>query len=89
MGCSQYDLCLPLLLLLIRTGNAGGDDDNVGSRKRLLHSIIGGEVAFDFGDGGDVGQIGGNTGSVDDIVEGEVVDLFAGLEEERQRLGGG
>lgn len=71
----------------IRTGNASGDDDDVGSREGLLHSIIGGEVAVDFGDGGDVGQIGRNTGSVDDIVEGEVVDLFAGLEEERQRLG--
>jgi hypothetical protein len=36
--------------------------------------------------GGDVGQVGGNTGSVDDIVEGKLVDKRRGLEEERQRL---
>ena len=33
-------------------------------------------------------KVGGHTGGVDDIVEGELVDERAGLEEEGQRLGG-
>lgn len=33
-------------------------------------------------------QIGGDAGGVDDIVEGELVDERAGLEEEGQGLGG-
>jgi hypothetical protein len=33
-----------------------------------------------------VGQIGSDTGGVDDIVEGELVDELAGLEEQRQWL---
>lgn len=36
--------------------------------------------------GGDVGQVGGNTGGVDDIVEGELVDKGAELEEQGQGL---
>lgn len=31
-------------------------------------------------------KVGGNTGSVDDIVEGELIDERAGLEEQRKRL---
>ena len=34
-----------------------------------------------------MGKVGGYTGGVDDIVEGELVDERAGLEEEGQRLG--
>jgi hypothetical protein len=33
-----------------------------------------------------VGQIGSNTGSVDDIVEGELVNQRRGLQEEREGL---
>lgn len=36
--------------------------------------------------GGDVGEIGGNTGSVDNIVQSQLVDERTGLEEEGQRL---
>lgn len=39
-----------------------------------------------YGDGGDVRQVGGDTGSVDDIVERELVDEGRDLEEEGQRL---
>ena len=39
-----------------------------------------------YGDGGDVGQIGGDTWSVDDIVKSELLDERAGLEEEREGL---
>lgn len=35
-----------------------------------------------------MGQIGGNTGGVDNIVEGELIDERAVLEEEGQRLNG-
>jgi hypothetical protein len=36
----------------------------------------------------DVGQVGSDTGGVHDIVEGELGDELAGLEEERQWLRG-
>ena len=39
-----------------------------------------------YGDGGDVRQVGGDTGSVDDIVERELVDEGREREEEGQRL---
>lgn len=68
------------------TGNASGDDNDVSASEGLLEAIVGREEALDLGDGGDVGKVGGHTGGVDDIVEGEVVDVRAGLEEEGQRL---
>jgi hypothetical protein len=40
-----------------------------------------------YSHGGDMAQIGGDAGGVDDIVEGELVDKRAGLEEEGQGLG--
>jgi hypothetical protein len=40
-----------------------------------------------YSHGGDMAQIGGDAGGVDDIVEGELVDERAGLEEEGQGLG--
>ena len=70
------------------TGNAGGDDNNVGASEGLLEAIVGGKEALDLGDGGDVREVGGHAGSVDDIVEGELVDERASLEEEGQRLRG-
>lgn len=39
-----------------------------------------------YGNGGDVRQISGNTGGVDHIVESQLVDQRAGLEEEREGL---
>jgi hypothetical protein len=68
------------------TGNASGDDDDVSASEGLLEAIVGGKEALDLGDGGDVGKVGGHAGSVDDIVEGELVDERASLEEEGQRL---
>ena len=71
---------------MILTGNAGGNDHNIRALESLLHTIVLGEVTIDLRDGGDVGQIGGDAGSVDDIVERKVVDQRAGLEEEGQWL---
>lgn len=68
------------------TGDAGGDDDDVGAGEGVLETVIFGEKAVDLGDGGDVGEVGGHAGGVDDIVEGEVVDVRAGLEKEGERL---
>lgn len=68
------------------TRDASRDDNDVGISEGLLHAIIGGEVALNLSNGGDVGEIGGNAWCVDDIVEGEFVDERAGLEEEGQWL---
>ena len=38
------------------------------------------------GAGGDVGEIGGNAGGVDDIVKSELVDMRGCLKEKRKRL---
>jgi len=70
------------------TGNASRDDNDVSARESLLHAIVGGKVALDLGDGGDVRKVGGHARSVDDIVEGELVDERASLEKEGQRLWG-
>ena len=69
------------------TGNACGNDNYVSASEGLLEAIVGGKEALDLGDGGDVRKVGSHTGGVDDIVEGELVDERAGLEEEGQRLG--
>lgn len=68
------------------TGNASGDDDDVSASEGLLETIVGGKETLNLGDGGDVRKVGGHTGGVDDIVEGELVDERASLEEEGQRL---
>lgn len=52
------------------------------STSRLLPERVGSAYSW----GRDVRKVGGNTGSVDDIVEGELIDERAGLEEERKRL---
>ena len=44
------------------------------------------QLTFTYGNGRDMRQISSNTGSVDHIVEGQLVDQRAGLEEERQGL---
>ena len=68
------------------TGKAGGDHDDVGVLEGSLEAVVGGEVAGGDGGGGDVGEILSNTGGVDDIVQGELVDEGARLEEQRQGL---
>ena len=35
-----------------------------------------------------MGEIGSNTGGVDNVVEGQLIDMRAGLEQQRQRLWG-
>ena len=64
------------------TGNTSRDDDDVCAGECVLQAIIFGEVALDLGNGADVGEIGGDTWGVDDIVKGELVDERARLEEE-------
>lgn len=71
---------------LVRTGNTGGDDNDVSAGESLLHAIILGEVASNLCGSGDVRDIGSNTGGVDNIVEGELRDERRGLEEEGERL---
>ena len=70
------------------TGNASGDDNDVSASESLLEAIVGRKEALDLGDGGDVGEVGGHAGSVDDIVEGELVNERASLKKEGQRLRG-
>lgn len=68
------------------TGNTGRDDDNVGILERSLGSVIGGEEAGRLGLGRDVGEIGRDSGSVDDIVERELVNKRGELEEKGEGL---
>jgi hypothetical protein len=72
------------------TRNASRNDNDVCSCQSLLHAIIGREVAGNFlsclsnetpvGSGrtygyrGDMGKVGCDAGSIDDIEEGELVD---------------
>lgn len=39
-----------------------------------------------YSGGGDVREVGSNTRGVDNIVEGQLIDMRAGLEEKRQWL---
>lgn len=55
-----------------------------GSRKYREQALEQGFVTY--GNGRDVGQVSRDTGSVDDIVEGELVNQRGGLEQERERL---
>lgn len=90
---------------MARTGNASGDDNDVGILEGRLCALVGGEVAGCFlrrqlsvasleflgnarthGVGGDVRQVGGNTGGVDNIVEGELIDERGELQEQGQGL---
>jgi len=50
----------------------------------LLFTLQPRKVAY--GNGGDVGEIGGDTWGVDNIVESELVDKRASLHEEGERL---
>ena len=72
---------------MVLTWDSSGNNDNVRALEGLLDTLsILWQVPVDLGDGGNVGQVGGHTGGVDDIVERELVDERAGLEEEGQWL---
>ena len=71
---------------ILLTWDASRNDDHVSSCERLLHAVICWQVSFNLGYRGDVGEVGGDAWSVDDIVEGELVDFAGGLEEEGERL---
>ena len=43
-------------------------------------------VGLAYGNGRDVGKIGGNTRGVDDIVEGELINVGGQLQEKREGL---
>ena len=49
-------------------GHTGGNDDDIRTGQGFGETIVGRQVTLDFGWGGDVGEIGGDTGGVDDIV---------------------
>lgn len=49
-----------------------GDYDEVCALECPAKSIVGGKEALDLCRRGDVGQIGGNTGRVDDIIEAKL-----------------
>ena len=52
--------------------NSGGDNDDVGTSKSLLEPIIGREVADDLSRSGNVGEVGCDSRSVDDIVKAQL-----------------
>lgn len=68
------------------TGNTGGNDNDVSILEGGLGTIVGGKEASDLGVGGDVRKIGSNTGSVDNIVEGELVNEGAKLKKKGEGL---
>ena len=47
--------------------HTSGDNDDLSAREGLLETIIGGEVPLDFGGSGDMREVGGDAGGVDDI----------------------
>lgn len=53
---------------------------------RLLGCLLETGDAEAYRGGGDVRQVGSNSGGVDDIVESKLVNERTGLEEQRQRL---
>lgn len=63
-------------------GNTSRDDNNIGASKSVLQAVILGQVTGDFSDGGDVREIGSDTGGVDDIVESKLIDKRACLQQE-------
>jgi hypothetical protein len=67
-------------------GNAGRNDNNIGTGQGVLQAIILGKVAGDFGNRRDVRKVGSDTGSVNNIIQGELIDQRASLQEERERL---
>lgn len=52
--------------------DTGGDDNDVGAGEDLLEAIVGREVSLDPRGRRDVRKIGGDAGSVHDIIEPEL-----------------
>jgi hypothetical protein len=69
------------------SGHTGGDNDNVRTPKSLSKTITRREVALDFGRGGDMREVGGNTWRVDDIIQAELKDVrtFSGCNSTSRR----
>ena len=53
-------------------GNTSGDDDDLGALEGRLETVVGREGANGLGRRGDVGDVGGDAGRVDDIKETEL-----------------
>jgi hypothetical protein len=86
----------------LHTGNAGGDDDDIGASEGVLQSIVLGQVpshdlshsvslyamvqVSTHGRSGNVRDVGSDTGCVDDIVKSELRDGLVRLEQEGQWL---
>jgi hypothetical protein len=66
--------------------NASGDDNDVRILEGGLGAIVGWQVSGDFRLRRDVGEIGCDAGGVDNIVESQLVDEGACLEEKREGL---
>ena len=50
----------------------GGDNNDIGTSQGLLETVIGGQVTSNLGGSGDVGEIGGDTGGVDNIEKAQL-----------------
>jgi hypothetical protein len=68
------------------TGDTGRDEDDLGALEGVGEAGGARLVALDLGLGVDVGDVGGNTGSSADVVEGELSDAGVELEEEGEGL---
>lgn len=68
------------------SGDTSGDDNNLSTGKGLLKTALLGSVSRHLRVGGDVGQIGSNTGSSSQIVEGQTGDILVQLEKQRKGL---
>lgn len=68
------------------SGDTGGDDDDIGASESGLETAIGRQVAHHGTGGGNVRKISGDTGTVDDIVEGQIVHQGRQFQEQRKRL---
>jgi flavin-dependent dehydrogenase len=86
----------------VLTGDTGGDDNNVSTGEGKLQAIVLGKVAGDFlfgqhgtedgdseqtyGNRGDVREISSHTRSVDNIIQGKLINERRSLEEKGERL---
>jgi hypothetical protein len=57
-------------------GYTCGDDNDLSACQRLRETVILREIAIDLCWGRDVREIGGDTGSVDDIVKAQLANMF-------------
>lgn len=62
------------------------DDNNVGTSKRVLETIVLWKMASDLALSADMAQVGSNTWRVDHIIQREVVDIGRELQQQREWL---